>query len=492
MKKIIIFICGLFCLPTIVLAGFTANGNINVNQVVFGSAFADMIIFSGSASNSWSFNSGVFSVTNPGVFKVGSADTAVKSIIVKNGSTAVACAQNSTPGTSYVTLPTTAATYNIEPSATIDCCSAVANAATYNSFPACGAATCISGYNLSGGQCIANSGSRRDRTAPIISAIAISTKINSATISWVTNEISDSAVEFGLTANYGNLITSSNMTLSHSLDLPNLLADTIYRYHLKSSDPSNNVALSTDYFFRTLPQVSTSTLPMPQNNATSTPPITPNNQATSTENNANNQIASSTGRISLLGVSSSEVNRITAEEVKNLLAQKRFFNLIEIEKNIYTKIIALTTKPLTQDDEYIIIDFIHFGTPTTKSVGAGERGGSIASFNSAFGRLPSSQLDWQDVIKIANGRWPTQTSALVEAKAKNIVFPKIYGRAANLKNQNDNAAVTVIAYGLRPAQRDANSEKSAIKSFKFIYGKNPVSAQDWDIVRAIAYSGAKR
>ncbi|MBI4779186.1 hypothetical protein HY797_01900 [Candidatus Falkowbacteria bacterium] len=61
-----------------------------------------------------------------------------------------------------------------------------------------------------------------------------------------------------------------------------------------------------------------------------------------------------------------------------------------------------------------------------------------------------------------------------------------------MKQPNDNAAVTVIAYGLRPTARNTNSEKAAIKSFKTIYGHAPVSALAWDIVRAIAYSGAKR
>jgi len=61
-----------------------------------------------------------------------------------------------------------------------------------------------------------------------------------------------------------------------------------------------------------------------------------------------------------------------------------------------------------------------------------------------------------------------------------------------MSQPNDNAAVTVISYGLRPGNRNMNSEKAAIKSFKAIYGHAPVSAVAWDIVRAIAYSGAKR
>ncbi|PIV51914.1 hypothetical protein COS18_01475, partial [Candidatus Falkowbacteria bacterium CG02_land_8_20_14_3_00_36_14] len=62
----------------------------------------------------------------------------------------------------------------------------------------------------------------------------------------------------------------------------------------------------------------------------------------------------------------------------------------------------------------------------------------------------------------------------------------------NQKNPYDNAALTVIAYGLRPVNRNLNSEAQAIKYFKAIYGYNPQFATAWDIVRAIAYSGARR
>ncbi len=61
-----------------------------------------------------------------------------------------------------------------------------------------------------------------------------------------------------------------------------------------------------------------------------------------------------------------------------------------------------------------------------------------------------------------------------------------------MNNPNDNAAVTIITYGLRPSNRNLNSEKAGITIFKAIYKYNPESAIDWDIVRAIAYSGAVR
>ena len=109
----------------------------------------------------------------------------------------------------------------------------------------------------------------------------------------------------------------------------------------------------------------------------------------------------------------------------------------------------------------------------------------------AFSKVPKSADDWSDVIKVANGRWPTQRSETAEIKSYE-AFRKIYLREPDRNNAHDDAAVTVIAYGLRPANRNTDSEKAAILIFKAIYNYNPAGATDWDIVRAIAYSGAVR
>lgn len=144
-------------LPVVAFAAtnnFVANSNITVAGVTFGAGTADMLILSGSESESWLFSSGTFTVTNPGsAFQVGSSDSTVKSIQVSQSGTTLACSENTTPGTSAVTLPTTAGTYTVSPSATTQCtslCSALANVASYNSFPTCGAASCNAGYTLSG------------------------------------------------------------------------------------------------------------------------------------------------------------------------------------------------------------------------------------------------------------------------------------------------------------------------------------------------------
>lgn len=138
-----------------------------------------------------------------------------------------------------------------------------------------------------------------------------------------------------------------------------------------------------------------------------------------------------------------------------------------------------------------IINFLTYGTRTTLKLGAGERAGVLNSYKAAFNKLPKTEEEWRDAIKIANGRWPSQTSVEAENRAK-VNFNLVYKRSANMANANDNAAVTTMAYGLRPLPRNLNSESAAIKIFKGVFGYYPIKATAWDVVRAIAYSGAKR
>ena len=63
-----------------------------------------------------------------------------------------------------------------------------------------------------------------------------------------------------------------------------------------------------------------------------------------------------------------------------------------------------------------------------------------------------------------------------------------------MNNANDNAAVTVMAYGLRQKAENRNleSERNGINIFKNIYGYTPSSTEDWNIMQAITYSGSAR
>lgn len=154
-------------------------------------------------------------------------------------------------------------------------------------------------------------------------------------------------------------------------------------------------------------------------------------------------------------------------------------------------LLAKTVAAETENVTNAMTNFVAYGTQTTKALGTGERAGVLNSFENAYDKLPETEIDWQDIIKIANGRFPTQQSVEKE-KGALATFGKIYLRMPDFKNTRDEAALKIIAYGIRPTSRKTDSEKSAIKTFKNIYGKNPSDTTDWDIARAIAYSGAKR
>ncbi len=222
-----------------------------------------------------------------------------------------------------------------------------------------------------------------------------------------------------------------------------------------------------------------------------------------------NQGPTSGASESLASAPGTVVDAVSLAEAHQIFDRNQFVALTAIAKPIYEKIMgqALSASSFggAQDksgqaggssynnqEKRALAYFINNGTDNTKVLGAGERGGAVGSFLAAFGRLPRSVEDWQDVVKIGNGRWPKQTNVKAEVAAET-VFKKIYLHTPRrTTNKYDDNAVRIIAYGLRPAKRNVASEAAAVKSFKFIFKRAPSKSNDWDIVRAIAYSGAKR
>ncbi len=135
--------------------------------------------------------------------------------------------------------------------------------------------------------------------------------------------------------------------------------------------------------------------------------------------------------------------------------------------------------------------FVANGTPLTFKLGRGERAGIIKSYTATFGHPPMTVADWSDVIRISTGRWPEQRSAIAEERAY-LLFGRVYARSPDRNEASDDAAVIMMAYGLRPTQRNLNSEYSALQIYEAIFRQLPSTSISWDLVRAIAYSGAER
>src|SRR5206468_10187081 len=93
-----------------------------------------------------------------------------------------------------------------------------------------------------------------DSTPPVISAVtASSITASGATITWTTDEGSDSQVDYGLTTVYGSTSTlNASLVTSHSGGLSGLTGVTLYHYRVRSRDAAGNLALSTDQTFTTL------------------------------------------------------------------------------------------------------------------------------------------------------------------------------------------------------------------------------------------------
>jgi hypothetical protein len=96
-------------------------------------------------------------------------------------------------------------------------------------------------------------GDGRDTEPPVISEVQVgSINGDSATITWNTNELADSQVEYGLTTAYGSLGSLDTLRVTnHSAGLSGLAANSTYHYRVKSKDAAGNLAVSADNTFKT-------------------------------------------------------------------------------------------------------------------------------------------------------------------------------------------------------------------------------------------------
>lgn len=91
-----------------------------------------------------------------------------------------------------------------------------------------------------------------DNSGPSISAISSGTPGETqATITWTTDDPSDSRVDYGTTTSYGTASTSATLTTSHSITLTGLTASTTYHFRVQSTDAFGNVTVSGDQTFTT-------------------------------------------------------------------------------------------------------------------------------------------------------------------------------------------------------------------------------------------------
>lgn len=113
----------------------------------------------------------------------------------------------------------------------------------------------VTGYSVSGNSSSSQISARvsNDRTPPETSSLSAGEiGESSARISWLTDEPSDSQVDYGTTDNYGREAMNRDIVTSHSVVISGLAPNTTYYYRAKSRDAKGNLATSGGHEFATL------------------------------------------------------------------------------------------------------------------------------------------------------------------------------------------------------------------------------------------------
>jgi hypothetical protein len=92
-----------------------------------------------------------------------------------------------------------------------------------------------------------------DTQPPVIANVVVTPDSNGATVTWTTNEVGDSQVDYGLSSAYTDVQGDAALVASHSIALTGLTADTLYHFEVSSQDAAGNLGTSGDLSFTTLP-----------------------------------------------------------------------------------------------------------------------------------------------------------------------------------------------------------------------------------------------
>lgn len=92
-----------------------------------------------------------------------------------------------------------------------------------------------------------------DKTPPLIYNIGVSSiNATSSIISWETDELADSLINYGLDKEYGIIRDPRADKFEHMIIVEHLMPDTNYFFRVTSADTRGNQGISSDYTFQTL------------------------------------------------------------------------------------------------------------------------------------------------------------------------------------------------------------------------------------------------
>ncbi len=96
-----------------------------------------------------------------------------------------------------------------------------------------------------------------DSEPPQVSGTAVASGATSAAITWTTDEPTTSVLDYGLTTDYAESVSDTQLRISHSITLAGLEPETLYHCRIVAEDTAGNVAVSEDLTFSTSATVST-------------------------------------------------------------------------------------------------------------------------------------------------------------------------------------------------------------------------------------------
>ncbi len=90
-------------------------------------------------------------------------------------------------------------------------------------------------------------------SALVIGDVNADAQVTAATVTWVTNRVADSRVEYGTTVAYGQTTPlDGSMVLGHAVELDDLASGSTYHFRVRSEDAFGNIEWSGDETFETL------------------------------------------------------------------------------------------------------------------------------------------------------------------------------------------------------------------------------------------------
>jgi len=140
--------------------------------------------------------------------------------------------------------------------------------------------------------------------------------------------------------------------------------------------------------------------------------------------------------------------------------------------------------------EWDIVHFLSYGgNEIYNEMSEKERQTLVRDFKDIYGYLPANEKDWNSLVKTSEGETPKRV--ISREKIALEAFTRIFGRVVNYKEKQEERFIHIIAYRLHIAPRDLKKEVQALKRYIGVYSQIPGTADDWSILKAIAYTTIK-